>query len=79
MINNMQNFLQRTMDEDMRIADRTFAHLMTYVSDKDIDDAREEDISNFLQFRRKWCQKEPSFVLRKRGLRFEKWKKQFLC
>ena len=78
MINNMQNFLQRTTDEDVHIADRTFADLMTYVSDKDIDDAREENIPNFLQFHRKWCQKEASFVLGKRGLRFEKWKKQFL-
>ena len=36
----MQNFLQRTPDEDVRIANRTFADLMNYVSDKDIDDAR---------------------------------------
>ena len=64
----MQNFLQRTMDEDVRIAHRTFADLMTYVSDKDIDDAREEDIPNFLQFHRKWCQKQASYVLRKRGI-----------
>ena len=78
MINNMQNFFQRTMDEDMHIADRTFAELMTYVSDKDIDDARNEDIPNFLQFHRKWCQKEASYVLGKRGLCFKKWKKQFL-
>ena len=51
---------------------------MSCVPNKDIDDARDEDIPNFMKLRRKWCQKEASYVLGKRGVRFERWKKKFL-
>ena len=60
------------MDEDMPLADRTFAELMSYVKDKDIDDAKDEDLPNFMQLWRKWCQKEGSYVLGKKGLQFKK-------
>ena len=33
----------------MPLADKTFAELMSYVKDKDIDDAKDEDLPNFMQ------------------------------
>ena len=61
----------------MPLADRTFTELMSCVPYKDIDDARDE-IPAFMQLCRKWCQKEVSYVLGRKGVQYEKWKKKFL-
>ena len=69
--------MQRVNDS-VPLADQTFVALMNSVPNKTIEDAREDDLPEFMSACKKWCKKEASYVLGKIGKRFEKWKKDFL-
>ena len=63
------------VDEDVPLMDRTLDILMNSVQDKTVEDARYEDLPVFLGSRSK---KAASYVLERKGKRYERWKKEFL-
>ena len=62
----------------MPYLDRTLYILMNAVPNKTIDDARYVDMPEFMENRKKWCKKAASYVLERKGKRYERWKKQFI-
>ena len=81
-ISNMQKlqdpFSFQCADEDVPFIDRTLHLLMAAIPDKTIDDARYEDMPVFISSKKNWCMKAASFVLERKGKRFERWRKKFL-
>ena len=68
----------QTVDEDVPLMDRTLDILMNSIQDKSVEDARYEDMPEFLGSRKQWCKKAASYVLERKGKRYECWKKEFL-
>ena len=62
----------------MPLVDRTLYILMNSVTNHTVDEARYEDIPNFIDSHKQWCKKAASYVLYRKGKRYERWKKQFL-
>ena len=71
-------FLILEKDEDVPYLDRTLYILMNAVPNKTIDDARYVDMPEFMESRKKLCKKAASYVLERKGKRYERWKKQFI-
>ena len=66
------------VDEDVPLIDRTLSILMSSVPNKTVDDACDVDIPEFMSSHKAWCKKAASYVLYRKGKRYERWKKEFL-
>ena len=51
---------------------------MSSVPNKTVDDACDVDIPEFMSSHKAWCKKAASYVLYRKGKRYEQWKKEFL-
>ena len=62
----------------MPFIDQMLYILMNTVTNQTVDEARYEDIPDFIDSRKEWCKKAASYVLYRKGKHYERWKKQFL-